>query len=158
MKRHSLAAGLVLAFLAVMGLGSPGVAGDQVPFKGSLEGSADTSGFPSVVVDATGKATQLGQFTFTMPHVVNPVTMTGAGTFEFVSANGDTLFGTETGIAALTGTPNVLFIVETCTITGGTGRFAGATGGFTIERLFNRVSFETAGSFEGDVSSPGAGD
>ncbi len=157
MKRHTFAAVLALAVFAVLWLGGPGAAGEQVPFRGDLEGSGDASGFPSVVVSATGNATQLGQFAFTMPHVVNPVAMTAAGTFEFVAANGDTLVGSMTGVAALTGTPNVIFIVETCTVTGGTGRFDGATGSFTIERLFNRVSGETAGSFKGTVSSPGAG-
>jgi hypothetical protein len=152
MKRHTFAAGLALAVLAVMGLGGPGAAGEQVPFLGYLQGSADTSGFPSVVLNAAGHATHLGRFTFTNPHIVNPLTMAAAGTFEFVAADGDKLVGSQTGIAALTAIPNVLYIVETATITGGTGRFAGASGGFTIKRLFNRVSGATIGSFKGTVS------
>jgi hypothetical protein len=47
--------------------------------------------------------------------------------------------------------------METATITGGTGRFAGATGSFTTERLFDTVTLTTTGSFEGTISSPGAG-
>ena len=38
MKRHSFAASLALAALAVMWLAGPVAAGEQVPFKGSLEG------------------------------------------------------------------------------------------------------------------------
>ena len=38
MKRHSSAASLALAVLAVLGLAGPAAAGDQVPFKGRLEG------------------------------------------------------------------------------------------------------------------------
>ena len=41
--------------------------------------------------------------------------------------------------------------------TGGTGRFAGATGEFTVERLVDTATGETEGSFEGTISSPGAG-
>ena len=38
MKRYSSAASLALAVLAVLGLAGPVAAGEQVPFKGSLEG------------------------------------------------------------------------------------------------------------------------
>jgi hypothetical protein len=157
MKLHTWATGLALAVCAGLGLGGPAAADAVVPFQGSLTGHADGSGFPSVVVHATGHATQLGQFALTMPHVVNPPANTAAGTFEFVAANGDTLFGTQTGVATLTATPNLIFIVETATITGGTGRFADATGGFTIERLYDRVSGATAGLIQGTLSAPGAG-
>ncbi|HET7217906.1 MAG TPA: hypothetical protein VFJ02_07650, partial [Vicinamibacterales bacterium] len=61
-----------------------------------------------------------------------------------------------TGHATLTA-PGVLSIVETATITGGTGRFADATGSFTVERVFNQATGVTTGSFEGTISSPGAG-
>ena len=52
--------------------------------------------------------------------------------------------------------PGVLYIVETAIITGGTGRFAGATGSFTVERLFDTVAGTITGSFEGTISSRGA--
>ena len=55
---------------------------------------------------------------------------TGAATFT--AANGDTLTTTVVGRATPT-TPGVLSIVEDYTITGGTGRFAGATGTFTLQ-------------------------
>ncbi|MGI8980632.1 MAG: hypothetical protein ACR2FY_15495, partial [Pirellulaceae bacterium] len=80
----------------------------------------------------------------------------GSGTFLFTAANGDTVFGTISGQATFT-PPNVLSIVGTATITGGTGRFVGATGSFTVERLKNTVTGETIGVFEGTISSPGAG-
>ena len=38
MKRYSSAAGLALATLVVLGLAGRVAAGEQVPFKGSLEG------------------------------------------------------------------------------------------------------------------------
>jgi hypothetical protein len=39
---------------------------------------------------------------------------------------------------------------------GGTGRFAGATGGFVCKRLYDIAGGTTAGSFVGTISSPGA--
>ncbi len=83
------------------------------------------------------------------------VTRTATGSYEFTAANGDTLTADFTGQASLA-TPGVLSIVETATITGGTGRFAGATGSFTGERLFDTATLMTTGSFEGTLSSPGA--
>jgi hypothetical protein len=132
----------------------------EVPFKGRLEGTATitpgTPPFLSVSIEGTGNATHLGRFTVEIPHVVNTTNRTSTGTYEFTAANGDTLTAGFTGQATLTA-PGVLSIVETATITGGTGRFADATGSFTVERLFNQVTGLTTGSFEGTIASPGAG-
>ena len=131
----------------------------EVPFKGRLEGTATiTPGSPflSVSIEGTGNATHLGRFTVEIPHVVNAMNRTSAGTYEFTAANGDTLTAGFTGQATLTA-PGVLSVVETATITGGTGRFADATGSFTVERVFNQVTGVTTGSFEGTIPSPGAG-
>jgi hypothetical protein len=140
-------------------LASPVAAGEQVPFKGRLEGAVTmtplTPPFVSVLVNATGNATQLGQFTLEIPHVVNRATSTAVGTYHFAAANGDTLTADFTGQATPTATPGVLHIVETATITGGTGRFAGATGSFVVERLYDRIAGTTTGSFVGTISTPG---
>ena len=132
----------------------------EVPFKGRLEGTATitpgTPPFLSVSIEGTGNATHLGRFTVEIPHVVNTTNRTSTGSYEFTAANGDTLTAGFTGQAILT-SPGVLSVVETATITGGTGRFADATGTFTIERLFNQVTGLTTGSFEGTISSPAAG-
>jgi len=132
----------------------------EVPFKGRLEGTATitpgTPPFLSVSIEGTGNATHLGRFTVEIPHVVNTTNRTSTGTYEFTAANGDTLTAGFTGQATLTA-PGVLSIVETATITGGTGRFADATGSFSVERVFNQVTGLTTGSFEGAISSPGAG-
>jgi hypothetical protein len=132
----------------------------EVPFTGRLEGTATitpgTPPFLSVSIEGTGNATHLGRFTVEIPHVVNTTNRTSTGTYEFIAANGDTLTAGFTGQATLTA-PGVLSIVETATITGGTGRFADATGSFAAERSFNQVTGVTTGSFEGTISSTGAG-
>jgi hypothetical protein len=140
------------------------MAAHQVPFKGRLEGTVTiTPVNPPFVVDvlvtATGNATHLGRFTLAIPHRVDRGTVppSAAGSYQFTAANGDTLYASFTGQSMPTPTPGVLYIVEAATITGGTGRFAGAAGSFTCERLFNTVTFLTIGSFNGAISSPGAG-
>jgi hypothetical protein len=162
MKRFSSTARLVLAVVALLGLARSVSAGEQVPFKGSLEGVVTitplTPPFVSVFIEATGKATHLGKFTLQIPHVVNRSNSTAVGSYEFVAANGDTLTADFTGQATPTSTPGVLYIEETATITGGTGRFAHATGSFLCERLFDTVAGTTDGSFEGTIHLHDDGD
>ena len=131
----------------------------QVPFKGGLNGvvkvgTPTLQGVP-VLVNATGNATQLGQFTLDIPHLVNRAKGTAIGSYEFTAANGDKVYAEFTGLAMPTATPGVFYIEETATITGGTGRFAGATGSFTVERWYDTVAGTTEGSFEGTISAPG---
>ena len=156
MKRFSSTASLALAGLAVLGLACPVTAGEHVPFKGSLEGVVTITPInPPIVfvlVEGTGKATHLGKFTVQIPHIVNRSNSTAVGFYQFVAANGDTLTADFTGQATPTSTPGVFYIEETATITGGTGRFAHATGKFICERLFDSVAGTTTGSFEGSVS------
>jgi hypothetical protein len=163
MKRHSFRASLALAALAVTAIAGPLAAGEQVPFKGSLEGIVTVTPVPDspptivdVLVEGTGNATQLGQFAFTIPHRVNRATRTASGSYHFTAANGDTLSADFTGQSMPTETLGVISIVETATITGGTGRFAGATGSFTSERTYDTFIGTTTGSFKGTISSPGA--
>ena len=72
------------------------------------------------------------------------------------AANGDTVYGAFTGKGTPTPVPGVISVVETMTITGGTGRFNGATGGFICQRLLSQVTGKTTGSFSGTISSPGS--
>jgi hypothetical protein len=159
--RASLTA-VAVVFVALTSLAAPVAAAAQVPFKGSFAGVETNTSFnfpfASQLTVTTGNATHLGRFTADNPHVVNVVTLTGCGPYEFTAANGDTVTAADVcGEASLTGTPGLLSIVEQGTITGGTGRFAGATGNFTVTRLFDSVAGTTTGSFSGTISSPGAG-
>jgi hypothetical protein len=155
MKRYSSAAVLALAVLTVLSLANSVSAGDPVPFKGSFEGDVTVTPLapPNLAVDveATGNAILLGLFTLDIPHVVNPVTHTAKGSYEFTAANGDTLTAHFTGVAMLIA-PGILYIEESATITGGTGRFAGATGSFTSDRLYDMLEGTTTGSFEGTIT------
>jgi hypothetical protein len=153
MKRYSLAASLAPAVFTILNLAGPTAAGEQAPFKGSFEGTVTRSLPPppiSVLVEGAGTGTQLGHFTVAIPHLVTPPN--GSGFYHFVAANGDTLTAEFKGVSAPTATPGVLYIEETATITGGTGRFAGATGSFTCERWYDMIAGTTTGSFEGTIT------
>jgi hypothetical protein len=157
-KGFGLAFAIALSVVAVLGSADSAAAGEQVPFKGRLEGDvAVTPLVPPLLrvdVDAAGNATHLGRFALDIPHVVDPATRMAIGTYEFTAANGDKLYAEFTGTATSTATPGVLSIEETATITGGTGRFAGATGSFATERLYDTAAGTTVGSFEGTISVP----
>jgi hypothetical protein len=104
--------------------------GSELPFKGRYEG-LETVGTPSSQhhLDATGNATHLGRFTVTASWTV---TMAGAieTSSTWTAANGDELFTrfTRQGVFV----PPTATFTETHTITGGTGRFATASGTFTV--------------------------
>ena len=126
----------------------------EVPFKGSLSGTVAVTPvdppFFNVVITASGEATHLGRFSLVVPHLVNFATAVGEGDFNFTAANGDVLTAHFTGTAD-TSTP-IFTIVEHATITGGTGRFAGATGSFTARRSYDPAAQTTTGTIDGTIS------
>jgi len=134
-------------------------AASTVPFNGKLEGIADPpqfepppSPFFSAHLLATGNATHLGRFTMDYSHRVNLLTLAGIGTATVTAANGDTLTTTVEGTATPTSSPTAFTVVETHTITGGTGRFAGARGSFVVTRSVDFADPFTAGSIDGELT------
>jgi hypothetical protein len=126
----------------------------EVPLKGSIEAleTYDLQ-FPTLFVDAfaTGTSTHLGHFTATYQVQVNLLTGGGPAIIHLVAANGDAIFAEGSGQGTPTQDPEVSSIVETYTITGGTGRFEGASGSFIVVRLVNTVTGITSGSFDGTI-------
>jgi hypothetical protein len=126
----------------------------ETPFKGTVN-AVETSQvvFPiaSVTRDGGGTATYLGKYTEHITMQINIPTRHGIGAATFTAANGDTLTATVDGQATLTSTPGVLSIVEVYTITGGTGRFADATGSFTLESTVNQTTGVITGTFSGAI-------
>lgn len=151
---------LPLALVLTAALSLPVAAQKLVPFKGTMQGHDTDIGGPmnAFVVDTngTGIATHLGQFSFSQENTVNLDTGTETGSGHWIAANGDSIYTTIVGSGEPTDTPNVISITEINTIIGGTGRFAGAQGSFTVERLANAATFVTSGSLHGAITSPGA--
>jgi hypothetical protein len=152
----------VAAMILTAAFAVPAAAQKQVPFKGTLQGhEMDTphGGPPpttlSVDGSATGIASLVGEFSFTYTVTVNLANGTATGSAQLIAANGDSIFSTIAGSSELTG-PGLSTITEINTLTGGTGRFAGAQGVFIVDRLLNLVTGPTSGSFHGTITAPGA--
>jgi hypothetical protein len=160
--RKTRICGATTAILLTVALAGTVAAKQEVPFHGSLQGveiDVPQGGPPptslSVNGSATGIATHVGRFTVTYEVTVDLSNGSGVGSLQLIAANGDKIFTTLLGQGTPTGNPEISLIVEVNTITGGTGRFANATGTFTVERLVDLISGFTSGSFNGTISSPG---
>ena len=120
------------------------------PFKGGgngqivgLIGVSETE--VEVTATGTGTSTHLGRFTRNEQLVLNPVAGTFTGSIVFTAANGDELWCGVSG--GFTG-PGIA--EGTYSITGGTGRFAGASG----TAAFNVVQSDPANfsfAFDGSI-------
>ena len=116
-----------------------------VPFKGNISvtlGESSTAG--------AGVGSHIGKFEYAsvddfsdFPNV--------SGTATLTAANGDQIFTTFSGtLTSLGGT--VVDVVFENTITGGTGRFEGATGSFTNTGIANTATFSANTTFTGVIS------
>jgi len=131
---------LVLAY--VLGSGPPAAAA-VIAFTGSEH---NTTNYPQpnpacappqaqVSFGAADNAvgmSNLGSFATTQTHCIAlppPADYTD-GLFSYAFAQGDTLMGTYFGSLSFSTTPGLLDNLQRFTVTGGTGRFLGATGSF----------------------------
>ena len=124
--------------------------GSDLPFKGTLE-AAETAEGPLHRLSGVGTATHLGRFTLASEFTVAPPpASTAVGEATWTAANGDEIFTTVVGQAVITFP--VASIIETHTITGGTGRFAEASGSFVVERSLHVQTLISSASFIGTIS------
>jgi hypothetical protein len=113
-------------------------ASDHVPLRGrdfgTFGGTPTTD--PQVVLtrdSASGEATPFGRYTLVAHEFINLATLTvKGGAFTLTAANGDTLTGEYSG-QAVAEFPTIIHYEVSGPITGGTGRFAGATGTITFD-------------------------
>lgn len=148
---------LLVIALASATLAAPVTSGKELLLKGSIQSvERYVIDFPimSVTASGSGHATQLGRFTVSYAVEVNLLTIAGDGSAQFVAANGDSLFAEGTGQATETGTPGVFNVVEHFNITGGTGRFVGASGSITLDRVVDTTTGVTSGTISGNIVLP----
>jgi hypothetical protein len=152
--RHSLFAGLVAALAVSLASTAVSAVAAETPFKGTIS-AVETSQvvFPiaSINREGTGTATYLGKYTEHATLRVNVLTGSATGTATFTAANGDTLTASVVGQGTPTG-PTTRSIVEVYTITGGTGRFADASGTLTLERTLDLTTGVSTGTFSGAIA------
>jgi hypothetical protein len=170
---YSAFAALALTFCAAVFIlaPTPAAGSEMVPFNGTVSGFVEsqsgTECEPSTHVINFGNANQLGAFTGTAEFFPRPCdpdpdlcqnNIPYTGTFDWFAANGDEIYGTFEGYLCPTETPGLYDNHETAEVTGGTGRFANATGHFELggqlDFATNPPSFVLP--WEGTISSVGS--
>jgi hypothetical protein len=120
--------------------------GTDLPFRGSFTSATEfVPPDPNGRATLTGTASHVGRFVAILTGIVDSSTGTAAGTFTLTAANGDQLSGTLKGVGEFVG-PGAVKLTEDATIANGTGRFAGASGAFTIVRVENISATGGAGN------------
>jgi len=155
---------LLLAFFAAVfaSTAAPAIAGDTVPFKGILSGTTissvplDECHVLSEIVNG-GNATQLGRFNGTAELILNVCDLTYVGSYVFIAANGDSISGPFTGTLTPTSIEGVFDNNELAFITGGTGRFANATGTFNLGGQIDLNTGTFSVPMQGTISTVGSG-
>ena len=129
----------------------------RITFQGILQSNESYStNFPTMFVTAkgSGTATLLGQISVHYISEVNLSDLSQSGSVTFAGFYGDSLLAIGVGQAIEDRTPGRFSVVEIYTITGGTGRFARASGTITWKRLVSVTTGITSGSFEGYIMLP----
>lgn len=165
-RRAATAAGCLLALVAVLWAPVGALAGAEVPFAGSDVGGftfPGACGPDSVVVDiaGTGTGTHVGRYSYEALECFNTVTLLYSGAFTLEAANGNTIGGTYSGevvdISVIDGRV-VGTYEQDAVVTGGTGRFAGASGVLRVQGkadLTDPANFTYTQDLSGAISSPG---
>jgi hypothetical protein len=133
----------------------------QVPFRGTFTYTdvlAPGGRCPTLTdeIRGTGYATHLGRFTTVQSHCVAPPSLAFTdGRYSFTAANGDQMRGTYSGVLVPLAPP-VYAVDGRWTITGGTGRFAGATGGGDASGELNLAASSGTVVLDGTISTVGS--
>ena len=129
---------------AALVLPTAALASGTVPYKGIDVGSwaigtehcdgsfvINTSG---VAIINTGVATHVDRYKYSSHECADPGGVTYAGVFTITAANGGTIVGSYAGTVRVDAAGHA-FYEQTNTITGGSGRFAGASGWFHVSGI-----------------------
>jgi hypothetical protein len=162
---------VVVVFTALL-MASPtqAIGASLVPFRATYHELVTFSpcGATVVCVDArgVGQATHLGRSTSvndagTVDFETTPCATVQSPLASLIGANDDTITVSESGTGCPTNVFGLDVLTGTFTVTGGTGRFAGASGGGTLSGIsqvdtscFCRAT--TTLTFTGRLSSPGS--
>ncbi len=120
-----------------------------VPFKGKFTTIGESISPIHLQFTGTGEASHIGKFT-----LVDQVYLDNSipNTAIITAANGDQIF-TTFNVTAIEGGPNgTLLVTNYNIITGGTGRFAGATGNFISHSIISTNTTTGTDSFEGSIT------
>ena len=155
---------LMTAIFLTVALVSSAVEAGVIRINGTIAGSESGAPFPDptegfyVNGSVTSTDTQLGPFTlfYTAPLDFAFLDMPpeSAGASRLIvgdAANGDSIVTSSIGNNPGSCANGDFHLVETDTIIGGTGRYAGARGSFTMDRCLNFATGETSGTISGTI-------
>jgi hypothetical protein len=142
LKAAKKASALLVAVAALALVGQ--VAGAGAAFGGSDRGHFTVTGkacgpraaWARVDIRGTGTATRIGKYSYSALECFDGK-LKYAGVFWMRAADGDILSGSYAGTVAGTSDPNVATYKQQAVISGGTGRYEGASGEFEVDGRAN---------------------
>ena len=162
--RRILLFATVLSFLLLLGrtaLAAPAAEATtkytRLQFKGTAQSpEVYDASYPIMSRSASGSgiATELGQFTLTYHGQIDFTDLSTVESAEFLGVNGNSIKAVGVGQATESATEGIYDLLQIYKITGGTGRFSGAKGTITMNRIVNFASGLTSSTFEGYVLIP----
>ena len=152
------------AIFLTVALVSSAVEAGVIRINGTIAGSESGTPFPNpaegIYVNGSVMSTDtaLGPFTlfYSLPvdfafAFTPPGNAGGSRLIVGDAANGDSILTYDLGNNPGSCANGDLHIVETNTIVGGTGRYAGARGSYTLDRCVNFATGETSGTISGTI-------
>jgi hypothetical protein len=142
----------VLGLLTVVSAFPAAFASHSTPFNGSGTGTFTDTSPTTVLITGTGNYDHLGLTTLRFPSIITGPAVCGGFTAteqdNYTGANGDSVYLTVHDTICPTSTPGAFQLDGSFTITGGTGRFADASGSGTVSAAVTFTS-ATSGTFTG---------
>jgi hypothetical protein len=142
----------VLGLLTVVSAFPAAFASHSTPFNGSGTGTFTDTSPTTVLITGTGNYDHLGLTTLRFPSTITGPAVCGGFTAteqdNYTGANGDSVYLTVHDTICPTSTPGAFQLDGSFTITGGTGRFANASGSGTVSAAVTFTS-ATSGTFTG---------
>ena len=164
MKKEIKRISLMTAIFLTVALVSSAVEAGVIRINGTTAGSEIDTPFPDPAEgfyangSLTSTDTELGPFTLFYSLPVDfafadtpPGNAGGSRLIVGDAANGDSILTCSIGNNPGSCANGDLHLVETDTIIGGTGRYAGARGSFTLDRCLNFDTGETSGTISGTI-------
>ena len=164
MKEEIKRISLMTAIFLTVALASSAVEAGVIRINGTIAGSESDAPFPDpaegfyVNGSVTSTDTQLGPFTLFYSAPVDfaflgtpPETAGASRLVVGDAANGDSILACFLGINSGSCANGDLHVVDPWTIIGGTGRYAGARGSYTLDQCVNLATGETSGRIRGTI-------
>jgi hypothetical protein len=142
----------VLGLLTILSVFPATFAAHSSPFNGSGSGTFTDTSPTTVLVTGTGYYDHLGFTTLRFPSTITGQAACGGFTATeqdtYTASNGDSVLQTVHDTICPTNAPNAFTLTGSFTVTGGTGRFADASGSGTVQASITFTS-ATTGTFSG---------